>query len=229
MKPSKAIADEVRDAGCDVRRPWWGLLRTDGPPVKYAFLYGLLTVCLLLPTACSDVGPSPTSTATRESPGPLDEARKQAAVDIVRQSGVVERIAGPQTWTASDFYQRPVGQTTGVYFVATWEQPVDYSGPWRILRCQGTRVVEPLGTWTGITQLSIVVDVENAEVVHYAAYGPPRVNPYQEAPQRPRPTNVGDASPEDQITVYDAESRKVIYEGPGKDGPQECPRGKEDD
>ena len=163
------------------------------------------------------------------TPLPLDEADKQAAVAVLRDSGVVDRIAGPQVWTASDFYQRRVGQTFGVYFIATWEQPVEYSGPWRTLECRGTLVIEPLGTWTGTTQLSIVVDVENAEVVHYAAYGPPRVNPSQEAPQRPRPTNLRDASPEDQITVYDAESRKVIYEGLGKDAPQGCPRGKEDD
>ena len=163
------------------------------------------------------------------TPLPLDEAGKQAAVAVLRDSEVVDRIAGPQVWTASDFYQRRVGQAIGVYFIATWEQPVEYSGPWRTLECQGTLVVEPLGTWTGTTQLSIVVDVENAEVVHYFPYGPPRVNPYQEAPQRPNPISVDDAGPEDQITVYDAESRRVIYEGPGKDGPQECPPGKEDD
>ena len=163
------------------------------------------------------------------TPLPLDEADKQAAAAVLRQSGVVDRVAGPQAWTASDFYQRRVGQTIGVYFVATWEQPVEYSGPWRILKCRGTRVVEPPGTWTGITQLSIVVDVENAEVVHYVPYAPRRVLPYQEAPQRPNPIRVGDAGPDDQVTVYDSESRKVIYEGPGKDGPQECPPGKEDD
>ena len=60
-----------------------------------------------------------------------------------------------------------------------------------------------LGTWTGITQLSIIVDVENAEAVHYVPYAPRRVLPYQEAPQRPNPIGVGDAGPEDQITVYD--------------------------
>ena len=230
MKPSKAIDDEVRDARCDVRRSWWGLLRVDGPPVKYAFLYGLLTLGLLLPMACSDAGPPPNSIATQESPGPLDEARKQAAVDIVRQSGVVERVAGPQAWSASDFYKRPVGQGVGVYFIATWEQPVEYAGPWLDGdNCQGTRAMEFPSTWTGITQLTIIVDVENAEVVHYLSYDPGRVNPSQEAPQRSNPTKVGGLNPEDQVTVYDVESRKVIYEGPWKNVRQECPPGKEND
>ena len=198
--------------------------------MKHTSLYGLLTVCLLLLTACSDVESPPNSVATQETQGSLDEADKQAAVDILQQSGVVDRIAGPQAWTASDFYRRPVGLTTGVYFVATWEQSVEYSGPWLDGdNCQGTRSLEFSSTWTGITQLGIIVDVENAEAVHYVPYAPRRVLPYQEAPQRPNPIGVGDAGPEDQVTVYDLESRKVIYEGPGKDAPQECPPGKEND
>ena len=205
-------------------------MRTDGSPVKHTSLYGLLTVCLLLLTACSDVVSPPNSVAAQETQGSLDEADKQAAVDILQQSGVVDRIAGPQAWTASDFYRRPVGLTTGVYFVATWEQPIEYSGPWLDGdNCQGTRSLEFSSTWTGITQLGIIVDVENAEAVHYVPYAPRRVLPYQEAPQRPNPIGAGDAGPEDQVTVYELESRKVIYEGPGKDAPQECSPGKEND
>ena len=86
--------------------------------------------------------------------------------------------------------------------------------------CQGTRAVELPETWTGITQLAVTVDIENTEVVYYIPYDVPRANPYQEAPQRPNPISVGHAGPEDQVTVYDLESRKVIHEGPGEDEPQ---------
>ena len=205
-------------------------MRTDGSPVKHTSLYGLLTVCLLLLTACSDVESPPNSVATQETQGSLDEADKQAAVDILQQSGVVDRIAGPQVWTASDFYQRRVGQTIGVYLIATWEQPVEYSGPWLDGdNCQGTRALEFSSTWTGTTQLSIIVDVGQAEVVHYMPYDPGRTNPSQEAPQRPNPISVGGADPDGQVTVYNLKSRKVIYEGPGRGAPQECPPGKEND
>ncbi len=164
------------------------------------------------------------------TPSPLDDDAKQDAADIVRQSGSVDSIAGNQPWTASDFYQRPVGQTTGVYFIATWEQPVEYSGPWLDGdNCQGTRALEFSSTWTSITQLGIIVDVAQAEVVHYMPYDPGRTNPYQEAPQRPNPISVGDSDPDDQVTVYNLESRKVIYEGPGRGAPLECPPGKESD
>ena len=159
-------------------------------------------------------------------PLPLGEADEQAAVAVLRESGVVDRIAGSQAWSASDFYRRP----SGVYLMATWEQPVAYSGPWLDGdNCQGTRALEFSSTWTGITQLAIIVDVENAAVVHYVPHGPRRANPAQEAPQRPNPIKGSDARPEDQVKVHDLESRTVIYEGPGKDAPQECPSGKEDD
>ena len=97
--------------------------------------------------------------------------------------------------------------------------------------------------WTGITQLAVTVDIENTEVVYYIPYDVPRANPYQEAPQRPNPVSVGHAGPEDRVTVYDLESRKVIHEEPGDDlesrdviykgtagdAPQVCPPGKVDD
>ena len=184
------------------------------------------TVAILANQQDSDGRPVPLPIPT---PGPLVEADKQAAVDIVRQSGVVERIADNQSWSASDFYRRPVGQGR-IYFIATWEQPVEYAGPWLDGdNCQGTRAIEFSSTWTGITQLNIIVHVENAEVVHYTPHEPGRVNPSQEAPQRPNPKRASGLDPEDPVTVYDLESQRVIYEGPMKDAPQECPPGKESD
>ena len=184
------------------------------------------------------------------TPLPLDEAEKQDAIAVLRQSGVVDQVAGAQPWTASDFYRRPIGDSTGVYLIATWEQPVEYSGPWRVAMCQGTRAIESPGTWTGITQLAVTVDVENSEVVLYVPYDTPRAIPYQEAPQRLNPVSVSHVGPEDQVTVYDLESRKVIhdeegsedqiavddlesrdvvYEGPAEDALQVCPPGRVDD
>ena len=198
--------------------------------MKHTSLYGLLTVCLLLLTACSDVESPPNSVATQETQGSLDEADKQAAVDILQQSGVVDRIAGPQAWTASDFYQRPVGLTIGVYLIATWEQPVEYSGPWLDGdNCQGTRSLEFSSTWTGITQLGIIVDVGQAEVVHYMPYDPGRTNPSQEAPTTSQPHKRGRCGPGWSGYRLQPKKPEVIYEGPGKDAPQECPPGKEDD
>ena len=197
--------------------------------MRFATFLGWLAIVMLLVAACGDVE-SHTSTATQESPGPLDEADRQAAVDIARQSGLVERIAAPQAWSASDFYERPVGQSIGIYLIVTWERPVEYAGPWRDGdNCRGTRALEFSSTWTGITQLAIIVDVENAEVVHYTPYDPGRTNPYQEAPQRPNPISVGGPDPDDQVTVYNLESRKVIYEGQGRSAPLECPSDKEND
>ena len=52
------------------------------------------------------------------TPLPLDEAEKQDAIAVLRQSGVVDQVAGAQPWTASDFYRRPIGRITGVYLIA---------------------------------------------------------------------------------------------------------------
>ena len=164
------------------------------------------------------------------TPLPLDEAAKQAAVDIVRQSGAVERIAGNQSWTPSYFFRSAIaGTTNGVGFNASWEQPVESSGPWSLVRCRGTRVFSSSNVWADVTRLKIDVDLERREVVGLS------VRFMRPVPGETPPLNavhVSGAGPDYQGTVRDLETRQVIFSGLAKAAPDDgrvCPPGKEDD
>ena len=185
------------------------------------------TVAVVANQQDSDVKAMPLPIPT---PGPLDEAAKQAAVDIVRQSGVVERIAGNQPWIASYFFRSAIaGTTNGVGFNASWEQPVESSGPWSSVRCRGTRVFSSSSVWANVTRLKIDVDVEHREVVGLS------VRYKRPVPGETPPLNavhVSGAGPDYQGTVRDLETRQVIFSGLAKAAPDDvrvCPRGKEDD
>lgn len=161
---------------------------------------------------------------------PLDEAAKQAAVDIVRQSGAVERIAGNQSWTASYFFRSAIaGTTNGVGFIASWEQPVESSGPWSLVRCRGTRAFSSSNAWANVTRLKIDVDVELREVVGLS------VRFKRPVPGETPPLNavhVSGPGPDYQGAVRDLETRQVIFSGLATDAPDDvrvCPPGKEDD
>ena len=164
------------------------------------------------------------------TPLPLDEAEKQDAVDIVRQSGIVERIAGNQPWTDSYFFRSAIaGTANGVGFIASWEQPVESSGPWSLVRCRGTRAFSSSNAWANVTRLKIDVDVELREVVGLS------VRFKRPVPGETPPLNavhVSGAGPDYQGTVRDLETREVIFSGLAKAAPDDvriCPPGKEDD
>jgi hypothetical protein len=159
---------------------------------------------------------------------PLAVSDNQAAVEIARQSGVIDRIAQGQPWTPSRFFRSPIaGTSNGVVFNVTWEHGVESDGPWTLVRCQGTRMVSLADTWASIRQLRVHVDVERREVVAVGVESATRDIPGETEP--PPPTHVAEVGPDHPIKVYDLESRRVIFEGAVKDAPLECPPGKHDD
>ena len=56
------------------------------------------------------------------------EARKQSAVDLVRESGTVERINDGQAWDITEVRDSPRIRTVNVY--VEWDEPVESNGPW---------------------------------------------------------------------------------------------------
>lgn len=134
-----------------------------------------------VPTATATVPaiPTPTSMATVPgiparvthivvpTPTPIAESAKQIAVDIVRDAGVIEQIAGDQPWTASRFFRRSIAGTTdgGMKFDANWDQPVESSGPWQTLNCRDSVTFAFSSTWANITRVHVYVDVEHREAL----------------------------------------------------------------
>ncbi len=56
------------------------------------------------------------------------EAQKRSAVDLVRASGIVERINGGQAWDITEVRDRPGIRAVNVY--VEWDEPVKSNGPW---------------------------------------------------------------------------------------------------
>ena len=62
------------------------------------------------------------------SPPPITEAQKQSAVDLVRESGIVEGINSGQAWDITEVIDLPGTRTVNVY--VEWDEPVASNGPW---------------------------------------------------------------------------------------------------
>ena len=155
---------------------------------------------------------------------PLTRGEQQDVVNIAKVSGTVERINGGQTWTASSIFRTKIDGTEAIAFLATWEKPVESSGPWPVVRCQGSRKVVTTHQVRNITRLTVFVDMESRNVTAYSVFGPRR-----DEPDVPKPTVIpldNDVS----IKAYDFATGEIVHDGPfGKLPKNLCPPGREDD
>ena len=143
------------------------------------------------------------------SGGPyLTDEEEQEAVEIIRASGIVELINGGQDWEA-DLRMRSRGKslagTKGIRVEVTWEGVVNSSGPWALIKCQGTRKVVHKQQWDLISRLVTWVDLEARSVV---AYG---VASGHEDNHEPI---MGPAKWLSLVKVYDVESGKQLLVAP---------------
>ena len=129
---------------------------------------------------------------------------EQMAVEIIRASGVVERVNGGQVWEP-DF--RVPGRwsalagTRGMRVEVTWEGVVNSAGPWALVKCEGTRKVVHKQKWNLITRLVTWVDLDARSVVAYGVASWPEDNH--------EPT-MGSANWLSLVKVYDVESGKRL-------------------
>ena len=98
--------------------------------------------------------------------GPVGEIEKIRAIGMVRKLGVIERLNGGQVWTATHFSRKPVhGSTYPMGLSATWNTPVETSGPWIHFRCQSTKKWTGRQSFANVTQVRLTVDMESEEIV----------------------------------------------------------------
>lgn len=92
-----------------------------------------------------------------------EEAR---ALEIVRRDAVVGSIVAdrPLRVTRSLPLTRQ-GAKFGAALVVAWEGAVESNGPWKLLRCHGTRVVEGEALWRNVSELQLMVDLQSGEVL----------------------------------------------------------------
>ena len=127
------------------------------------------------------------------------------ALRVARTSGVIEEINGGQEWSHDPVYVyvRRLGGVEAVTFHAIWENPVESSGPWVLIWCQGTRKLTTYARWTNITRLAVTVDIENDEVVTYAPMGHDGIEPVLEVGSH------GDR----EAKVHDVASGDLLFKG----------------
>ena len=106
-------------------------------------------------------------------------------VNIVKTSGVVELISGNQEWNVVRSRRAKVAGFEAASMIVAWDKPVDSSGPWVIVQCDGARQMFSSRGFTGITQLMVHVGLESGEVLAYSVTG----DPGNEAAIQPRDPN----------------------------------------
>lgn len=149
---------------------------------------------------------------------------QQRAVEIVRASGIVERINDNQPWEASHAIE---GWRHDATVLAQWEEPVESNGPWQWVECNvwHQRAKIP---WTNLRFLNVSVNVATEEII--------RIRPgYPFPPHYPgEPEHVelhpkrGMINPFATMTVWEKDTGNTIYWGPlmfRPIWPGPCPRG----
>ncbi len=179
--------------------------------VRYVYVLAALLVVIGAVTATTallaDPGgwPPMRKVDTPQAPPqtPLTEQEKQDAVDIVSAAGVVKGINGDQEWKHEYIFRATIAGTNGIRLEAVWEKPIDSSGPWWLVQCQGTRKIMSTRQWSGVIRLMLWVDMDRRSVVGYVPFS----RPEEESPV------VGPASEGKTAAVYDVETNEVIYDG----------------
>ena len=132
---------------------------------------------------------------------------KRAGAEILRESGIVERIDGGQEWEPVHRNSLYTGQTGNrkLSVEAVWDMPVEHSGPWSWVTCDDPRKVVLKQRWSNITRLDARIDLDEGRILHY---GPSVGGPTEEQPV------IGSFNPFGLVRVYDARTGEHLITGP---------------
>ena len=132
---------------------------------------------------------------------------KQTGAEILRASGIVERINGGQEWEPVHRVSGYPGQrgTRILTVEAKWAVPVERSGPWSWTACdEPRRVATPQG-YSNITLLEAWIDLDEGRILEY---GPSVWGGDDEQP------DFGGFNPFGLVRVYDARTGQHLITGP---------------
>ena len=168
--------------------------------------------------------PMPSSGTSKDEVVQNDQA---AALTIAQEYGLIDAIAGDQPWSASEVKRTEItGSSNAVVFIASWDKPVETSGPWRDIKCQGTRVYELSMGWTNVHMIRVTVDLDQRQVLGTIVKFPGLADPSYGDP-------VPSGSDSDTLAKgYDLETNQVFYDGTLGNVSADvlrCPPGKSDD
>ena len=145
------------------------------------------------------------------TPTPFPEQYKEEAVNIVKESGVVENINGGQDWEVTGIFRAKLAGTEGVSIHVAWSEPVESTGPWSIIQCEGTLRSVSTTPWSQVDLLRVKVDMKAKSVVGVGVWASVLPDVHQPV--------MGIVGPGDGVTLYDVESGDIVYDGPYSDIP----------
>ena len=135
------------------------------------------------------------------------EEEKQAGAEILRESGIVERINGGQEWEPVHRVSGYTGQrgTRRLTVEAKWAVPVEHSGPWSWTACDEPRKVVTRQRYSNITLLDAWIDLDEGRVLKYdpSVWGGDDEQPVYSGP-----------NPVGLVRVYDAKTGRHLITGP---------------
>lgn len=131
----------------------------------------------------------------------------QAGAEILRASGIVERINGGQEWESVHHLSGYTGQrgTRRLTVEAKWAVPVAHSGPWSWTACDEPRKVVTHQRYSNITLLEAWIDLDEGRILEY---GPSAWGDDDEQPV------YGGVNPIGLVRVYDAKTGRHLITGP---------------
>ena len=131
----------------------------------------------------------------------------EAGAEILRASGIVERINGGQEWEPVHRVSGYTGQrgTRRLTVEAKWAVPVEHSGPWSWAECDEPRKVVTRQRWSNITILDAWIDLDEGRVLHYdpSVWGGDDEQPV-----------IGGRNPVGLVRIYDANTGRHLITGP---------------
>lgn len=156
-----------------------------------------------------------------------DEGDGREALKIIEESGIVDSISGGQDWETADLYPADIAGIKAVRASISWKDPVISSGPWKSVRCQGTRQMVMSDPFSNVTHLGVYADLTNKQVVGYSVSSP-------EDTETADDTKMPVVEPIDEkamkVDVYDFKSGKQVFRGTLDElGDKLCPEGTKDD
>ena len=131
----------------------------------------------------------------------------QAGAEILRASGIVERINGGQEWEPVHRASGYTGQrgTRRLTVEAKWAVPVEHSGPWSWTACDEPRRVVTHQPYSNITLLKARIDLDAGRVLDH---GPSVLGSGDEQPVYGGVNHFG------LVRVYDAKTDRRLITGP---------------
>ena len=162
-------------------------------------------------------------------PPTITEAQKRHAVDLVRESGAVERIKGGQAWDITEVRDLPGIRTVQVY--VEWDKPVESNGPWLTSgapKWLGRNCVNVRSRFhrpiSNVRFLRLSVSLESMEIARVWPTPPPQLIEQYPGDQ----PEVGPVNFLGRTEIYNEKAGRSVYRGPmilAAFVPGACPRG----